>query len=188
MNTEVPAIPAEFSCIEAYRQHLATIATDYGSCSNTPAIERFRARLQLLRTYVTGDALPADELILFLKRFAELEREMRGLNRYSWSNLHGGLKKLEALIYIPIRERAMNDFEAFKALNPELTGNEIVRTLAKAEIDGYRVRHPETPKKTIASSLARYSPRFDALVHLADENALCFSFGWQPLKWPFLGY
>ncbi|MDR3105664.1 MAG: hypothetical protein LBU96_14605 [Yokenella regensburgei] len=172
--------------IFAERQRLATIAADYGCYSNTPAIERFRARLQLLDTYITEGSMPPEEMADFRKRFAALEEAAGEGRNYSWLGMHRNIRVLEGLIYAPILKAAQDEFDQLKAERPELAGLKVVCLLAKDEIDDYRKRHPETPVDEIAHFIAQYSPRFNALIYLAGEP-ISFSYHWKPqllpLRW-----
>ncbi|MDR3105693.1 MAG: hypothetical protein LBU96_14765 [Yokenella regensburgei] len=173
--------------IFAERQRLATIAADYGCYSNTPAIERFRARLQLLDTYATESPLPSEEMAKFRQRFTALEEEAGEGRHYSWPGMHRNLNVLEGDIYAPILVRACDEFSKLKAEQPELTGLKVACLLAKEEIDDYRKRHPETPIDEIAHFIAQYSPRFDALIYLA-RDPVAFSYHWRPLRLPLQGF
>lgn len=187
MNAEAVTVPEGFASIEAYREQQADIATEYGDYYDTPATERFLARLRLLATYVTDDSMPDGGLNAFRKRFASLEAEVTSERRDSWPSMHCGLNWLEGEIYVPIRLAAKEEFEALSNQHPELKGLQILSRLERREIDGFRERNPGISNGKIASCIARYSPRFDALIHLALDSPV-FVYGWTPQRLPLFGY
>ncbi|WP_370621567.1 hypothetical protein NMD10_09425 [Citrobacter portucalensis] len=177
----------EIESLPAYRQALA----DEAVSNNVSAVERIRARLALLESYIPDSPVPQDEVAAFRGRIAGLLGELKegGKRGTVLMQAHRKLRDLEDRIYIPIRRKAAAEFDQMRREKPDMAGDVLLKTLVGAEIGEYQARNPDASDITVLAALMRSSPRADILINMIrqrnDENPVTI-FSWQPLALPLL--
>ncbi|ELW9412975.1 hypothetical protein SIO59_005054 [Citrobacter freundii] len=178
----------EIESLPAYRQALA----DEAVSNNVSAVERIRARLELLESYIPDSPVPQDEVAAFRGRIAGLLGELKegGKRGTVLMQVHRKLRDLEDRIYIPIRRKAAAEFDQMRREKPDMAGDVLLKTLVGAEIGEYQARNPEASKIATLAALMRSSPRADILINMIrqrnDEHPVAV-FSWCPLELPLQG-
>ncbi|HCD7314977.1 TPA: hypothetical protein NK762_001270 [Enterobacter chengduensis] len=177
----------EIESLPAYRQALA----DEAVSNSVPAVERIRARLALLESYISDSPVPQGGVAAFRARIAGLLGELEGDGKRGTvlMHVHRRLRDLEDRIYIPVRRMAAAQFEQLRRDEPDMAGDVLLKTLVGAEIGEYQARNPEASKIATLAAIMRSSPRADILINMIrqrnDENPVTI-FSWQPLALPLL--
>lgn len=181
-------LPDHIGNLPAYRQNLA----DKSVNGDVTAVERIRARIMLLISYLSADVIPDEKLPKFMGLVDELLDRVENLggNRARMMNIRRELRELEDRIYIPIRRNAAAQFDSIRRERPDLTGNALLKNLVGDEINEYRARNPDASDITVLATLMRSSPRADILINMIrqrnDEHTVTV-FSWCPLELPLQG-
>lgn len=178
----------EIESLPAYRQALA----DEAVSNKVSAVERTRARLALLESYIPDSPVPQDEVAEFRGRITGLlgELEVGGKRGTVLIHAHRKLRDLEDRIYIPVRRIAAEQFDQLRLEKPDMTGDVLLKTLLGDEIGEYQTRNPEASKIATLAALMRSSPRADILINMIrqqnNEHSVAV-FSWCPLELPLQG-
>jgi len=178
----------EIESLPAYRQALA----DEAVSNNVSAVERIRARLALLESYIPDSPVPQDEVSAFRGRIAGLLGELKegGKRGTVLMHAHRKLRDLEDRIYIPIRQTAAAEFDQMRREKPDMEGDVLLKTLVGAEIGEYQARNPEASKIATLAAIMRSSPRADILINMIrqrNDKHPAAVFSWCPLELPLQG-
>lgn len=172
----------------AYRQALA----DEAVSQKVSAIERVRARVALLVSYIPDAPVPEEGLAAFRERIVRLLSglEDTGNHGIRLVDVHRRLRELEDWIYIPLRRASADQFCRLRSEKPDMTGDALLKTLVGNEIDEYQAGNPEASLNTALVALMRSSPRADILINMIrqrNDKYQATVFNWRPLALPLQG-
>lgn len=172
----------------AYRQALA----DEAVSNEASSLERIRARIALLVSYIPDAPAPEEELTAFRGRIASLLRGLAdtGNHGIGLMNAHRALRELEDWIYIPLRRVAAAQFEQLCRERPDMTDGMLLQALVGEEIDDYRARNAAASQNATLAALMRSSPRADIIISLVrqrNDEYGATAFSWRPLVLPLQG-
>lgn len=174
--------------LPAYRQTLS----DEAVSNKVSAVDRIRARVALLVSYIPDARVSEDELPTLHERIAGMREGLEGNGNRSVAlmNAHRQLHELEDRIYIPLRRAAAEQFEQLCRERPGMTDGMLLQELVGDEIDDYRTRNAAASQNATLAALMRSSPRADILISLVrqrnDEYGATV-FSWRPLALPLQG-
>lgn len=172
--------------IAIYRQSLADSAVS----NEASAVERIRARIALLVSYISDDVMRPEEQPAFREHITGLVSALDNPEKHIIMQAYRTLRGLEDRIYVPLRRAAADQFDSLRRNHPDMTGEMLLKTLIGTEIDEYRARNQEASQGATLIALMRSSPRADLLISMIrgrNDEYPATVFSWRPLAWPLLG-